>query len=68
MPNSVRRNIIAKNDSGIQIPCVPSVILAKKILSGELSEFGARPCIGMVKLQEYLNELSEFEIIQYIKN
>ncbi|MSO13411.1 saccharopine dehydrogenase NADP-binding domain-containing protein [Rickettsiales endosymbiont of Trichoplax sp. H2] len=60
--------LIAKNDSGIQIPCVPSVILAKKILSGELSEFGARPCIGMVKLQEYLNELSEFEIIQYIKN
>lgn len=60
--------LIAKNGSGLQIPCVASVILAKKILTSELNEFGARPCVGMVKLQEYLNELSELEITQYVKN
>jgi hypothetical protein len=60
--------IIAKNGSGPYIPSVASVIVAKKILLGQLINPGAKSCVGLVTLQEYLNELLEFDITQYTEN
>ncbi len=54
--------IIAKNGDGPQIPCVPAIILAKKIISGEFTSTGAIPCMGLVDLKDYMEELKEFEI------
>jgi len=56
--------IIAKNGDGPQIPCVPAIILAKKLVAGELTATGAIPCVAIVGLTEYMAELSEFEISQ----
>lgn len=57
--------IIAKAE-GPQIPCVPAIVLCKKILRGEPHTSGALPCIGMITLDEYTNELKGFPITQHI--
>lgn len=54
--------IIAKNSDGPQIPCVPAIILAKKLFSHELTLQGAVPCVGIISLPEYLAELKSFSI------
>jgi len=54
--------VIAKDGDGPQIPTIPAIILAKKLASGKLPETGATPCVGLVLLDEYLNELKEFNV------
>ena len=58
--------IIAKNNDGPQIPCVPAIILSKKLIAGELKALGAMPCIDLLTLDEYLNELRDFNIKEII--
>lgn len=57
--------IIAKNGDGPQIPCVPAIIMAKKIINDEYKVYGAYTCTGLVTLEECLNELKDFDIEQY---
>ncbi|MCE3255754.1 MAG: hypothetical protein K0R25_1248 [Rickettsiaceae bacterium] len=62
---TVKWFIIAKNGDGPQIPTIPAIILAKKILSNQIEERGAMPCLAMITLDEYMDELKEFEVKQY---
>jgi len=64
----VRWFIIATNGDGPQIPTIPAIILAKKIIAGEIKTVGAKPCMGLVSLDEYMNELGEFNVQQYFSN
>lgn len=57
--------IIAKNADGPQIPAVPAIILARKLVSGQLKMVGATPCVGLISLEEYLAELKTFNIKTY---
>jgi hypothetical protein len=57
--------IIAKNGDGPQIPCVPAIILARKLANGEYPGLGAAACMGMVSLEEYLAELESYDIRTY---
>lgn len=59
--------LVAKNNDGPQIPCVPAIILSKKIIQGTLPTRGAMPCVGMITLDEYRNELAGFNIKEYVK-
>ena len=61
-PKSIKWFIIAKDGDGPQIPTIPAIILAKKLASGKINETGAKPCVGLVTLDEYLNELKDFNI------
>lgn len=54
--------IIAKNGDGPQIPTIPAIILAHKLVKDDLAFKGASACVGMLGLDEYLAELDEFEI------
>ena len=54
--------IIARNGHGPEIPTVPAIILAKKLWAGEDLPSGAYPCVGLVSLSDYLDELSAFDI------
>lgn len=58
--------IIAKDSDGPQIPCVPAIILAKKLIAGTIKERGTMPCMGMVTLEEYLAELKEFAVTTHV--
>jgi len=57
--------IIAKKGDGPQIPTIPTIVLAKKLVNGCLNYRGATPCVGMVELEEYLNELKGFSVRSY---
>ena len=61
-PLQIKWFIIAKDNDGPQIPCVPAIILSKKIIQGQLQTRGATPCVGLVTLDEYMNELTGFSI------
>jgi len=57
--------IIAKSADGPQIPAVPAIILARKLISRQLNIVGAMPCVGLISLEEYLAELRTFNIKTY---
>jgi hypothetical protein len=54
--------IIARNGDGPQIPCVPAILLAKRLWEGAPHKPGAYPCVGLVSLEDYLGELEAFDI------
>ena len=54
--------IIARDGDGPYIPTIPAVVLAAKIISGAFARAGAMPCVGMITLQEYLDELAHLKI------
>lgn len=54
--------IIAKDGHGPYIPTIPAIILAEKLVKSCLEFRGAKPCVGMVALEEYLHELKRFSI------
>lgn len=54
--------IIAKNGDGPQIPTIPAIVLAEKLATNNLDYRGATACVGMITLDEYLNELKYFAI------
>lgn len=65
-PIEIKWFIIAKDNDGPQIPCVPAIILSKKIIQDKLHASGAMPCVGMITLDEYMKELEGFSIKQYV--
>lgn len=58
--------IVAKNGDGPQIPCIPAILLTKRLLSKNSLPTGAYPCVGLISLDEYMHELKEFNIKQVI--
>ena len=55
-------DLIAEQNHGPEIPCTPAIIITRKMLCGELTEPGARACLGLFTLAELSNELSSFDV------
>lgn len=64
-PHARKWFIIGLNGDGPQIPCVPAIVLARKLAQGNLQGAGASPCVAMVTLDEYLSKLRPYAIITY---
>lgn len=43
----------AKEGDGLYLQCMPAILLARKLLHGELSQRGVISCAGLVTLREY---------------
>ena len=41
---------------------MPAIILAKRLARGELSQRGARPCLDLISLDEFLEALEPLDI------
>ena len=54
--------IIARQGHGPYIPCMPAIILAKRLARKELSGRGARPCLDLISLGEFLKAFEGFDI------
>jgi len=61
-PHERRWFIVAEKGDGPQIPCVPAILLAKKLALGLPVPIGAMACVGLVTLQDYLEELKSFAV------
>jgi Saccharopine dehydrogenase NADP binding domain len=57
--------IVARDGDGPYIPAVPAAVLARKIIAGTFARAGAMPCVGMITLQQYLDELDHLKIKTY---
>jgi Saccharopine dehydrogenase NADP binding domain len=54
--------LIARSGHGPYIPCVPAILLARKLARGELKQAGAIPCVDLIGLDEYLAALAGLDI------
>lgn len=59
---TIRFELTARSGDGPYIPCMPAILLAKKLAANEISNRGATPCVGMITKDEYLDALSELDI------
>jgi hypothetical protein len=57
--------IVAFAGDGPYIPTIPAVVLVKQMMAGKPIGPGAMPCVGMITLREYLDELKPFKIKTY---
>lgn len=59
----IRREwIIARSGHGPYIPCMPVILLARRLARGEALPIGARPCVDLIDLAEYLAALAGLDI------
>ncbi|HWU48764.1 MAG TPA: saccharopine dehydrogenase NADP-binding domain-containing protein [Asticcacaulis sp.] len=62
-PLEKRWFIIAEGGDGPQIPCAPAILLAQRLYEkGPGLRTGAFPCVGLVRLEDYLDALRPYAI------
>ncbi|MGI8932124.1 MAG: saccharopine dehydrogenase NADP-binding domain-containing protein [Sphingomicrobium sp.] len=66
-PMWVKGFMVARQGHGPHIPCLPAVLLAKRIAAGELPAVGARPCLDLIDLDQYLAALESLDITTTVK-
>jgi len=54
--------LIARSGHGPYIPCMPAILLARKLANNALVARGAMPCIDLITLGEYLAALKGLDI------
>lgn len=59
---TIKFELIARSGDGPYIPCMPAILMAKKLSSGNVEKTGAHPCMGFITLDEYLGALSGLDI------
>lgn len=59
---TINFELTARSGDGPYIPCIPAILMARKLVSGEVTATGAQPCIGLITLDEYLEALSGLNI------
>lgn len=60
--------LTAKNNHGPEIPCSPALVLARKLVRGHISIRGAIPCLGLMTMSEFADEVSSFDIFWEFQN
>lgn len=58
----IKFELTARSGDGPYIPCMPSILMAKKLVAGKVNEKGAYPCMGFITKDEYLCALGEMDI------
>jgi hypothetical protein len=54
--------VVATENHGPYIPCAPIIALTLRIVRGEVPEHGARPCMGMLNVDDILSVLKGFSV------
>jgi len=58
--------IVAEAGDGPQIPTIPAILLARRLYEKDPGlRAGAYPCVGLVRLEDYLDALKPFSISTY---
>lgn len=55
-------DLTARAGDGPYIPCMPAILMTRKIACGKISDIGAHPCMGFITLEEYLEALADLNI------
>lgn len=62
VPRTIRFFLIARSGHGPYVPCIPSILLAQRLARGEAIAPGARACLDLVDLDDYLGALAGLDI------
>lgn len=62
-PKTVKFELTARSGDGPYIPCMPAILMTRKLASGNVKDEGAAPCMGFITLFEYLAALRDLDII-----
>ena len=61
-PRAVRWHVLAPGNHGPEIPCMPTILLARKLAAGEVKQTGAMPCLGLISLNEFEPEFAKWRM------
>jgi len=61
-PLTRRHWMIARQGHGPNIPCIPVILIARKLAAGEAIAAGARPCLDLIALDEYFGALADLDV------
>jgi len=61
-PLERRLALIARSGHGPYIPCMPAILMARRLAKGEVPQPGAMPCIDLIDLDTYLAALQGLDI------
>jgi saccharopine dehydrogenase-like NADP-dependent oxidoreductase len=61
-PKHIKWTLYAENGVGPYIPIISAIIIAKKLITGNINTRGATPCLGMYTLKEFDKEASSLGI------
>jgi hypothetical protein len=61
-PRENRFTMIARSGHGPFIPCVPAIIMARRLAAGEVKQRGALACLDFIDLDSYLAALTHLDI------
>lgn len=61
-PHEQRFFLIARSGHGPYIPCMPAILIARRLARGETIAPGGRPCLDLIDLDDYLGALKGFDI------
>lgn len=57
-----RHWIIARSGDGPNIPCMPAILIARRLAAGEAIAPGARPCLDLIDLDELIEALAGLDV------
>ncbi|HLQ26579.1 MAG TPA: saccharopine dehydrogenase NADP-binding domain-containing protein [Acidiferrobacterales bacterium] len=63
----IQWHLTADSNHGPEIPCMPAILLARKLSRGEITARGASPCIGFLTLGDFAPEFALWNMQTYIK-
>jgi saccharopine dehydrogenase-like NADP-dependent oxidoreductase len=66
-PKHIKWLLCAEKGVGPYIPILSAIIIAKKLIAGDIDTTGAMPCLGMYSLAEFDKEASPLGIYHYME-
>ena len=51
-------HLVARRGHGPEIPCLPAIVLARKLAAGTLAARGAMPCMGLMTLADFADAVA----------
>lgn len=61
-PKRIRFFMVARSGHGPYIPCMPAILLARKLARDQIGTRGATPCLDLIDLDAYLAALEGLDI------
>ena len=55
-------HLVARRGHGPEIPCVPAIVIARKLAAGTLARRGAMPCMGLMTLADFAEAITQAQL------
>ena len=61
-PLRVDWHLVARSGHGPEIPCIPAIVIARKLAAGTLALRGAMPCMGLMTLADFAEAIETAQL------